>query len=100
MGWFKDQWNKKGNGFFKFIVVAGVVWLIVAVFTGENSLLKLFMAQMEVRRQERQIEQLKNNIDVLDKRLQMLSNDRDTLEEYARERFYFAEPGDDVYVLE
>jgi cell division protein FtsB len=30
----------------------------------------------------------------------MMTGDRDTLERYAREQFYFAEPGDDVYIIE
>lgn len=30
----------------------------------------------------------------------MMKDNRDTLERYAREKFYFAEPGDDVYVIE
>jgi cell division protein FtsB len=29
-----------------------------------------------------------------------LTTSRDSLEEYARETFGFAEPGDDVYILE
>ena len=34
----------------------------------------------------------------MDRQIQMLSNDRDTLEEFARENFHFAAPGDDVYI--
>ena len=34
----------------------------------------------------------------MDEQIRTLSTDRDTLEEYARENFHFAAPGDDVYV--
>ena len=30
----------------------------------------------------------------------MMKENRDTLERYAREEFFFAEPGDDVYIIE
>lgn len=33
-------------------------------------------------------------------RINMLQHNRDTLEEFAREQFYFAAPGDDVYIIE
>ena len=36
----------------------------------------------------------------MDKQIRMLSTDRDTLEEFARERFRFAAPDDDVYILD
>ena len=39
-------------------------------------------------------------IDRMEHRIKMLTSDRDTLEEFAREEFYFAEPGDDVYIIE
>ena len=36
----------------------------------------------------------------LDRRINMMKNDRDTLEKFAREQFFFAAPGEDVYILE
>ena len=36
----------------------------------------------------------------MDKKINMLKNDKDTLEKFAREQFNFAVPGEDVYVIE
>ena len=36
----------------------------------------------------------------LDRRINMMKTDRDTLEKFAREQFFFAAPGEDVYILE
>lgn len=36
----------------------------------------------------------------MENRIRMLTSDKDTLEKFAREQFYFAEPGDDVFVLD
>ena len=55
---------------------------------------------MEIRRQEKQIRQYQEEIGRMEQRIKMLTSDRDTLEEIAREEFYFAEPGDDIYIIE
>lgn len=44
------------------------------------------------------MEQYQKEIREMDKQIKMLSTDRDTLEEFSRERFHFAAPGEDVYV--
>ena len=49
---------------------------------------------------ERQIEQLQQENAEMDRKIRMMKGDRDTLERFAREQFYFAEPGDDVYIIE
>ena len=49
---------------------------------------------------ERQMELYQQEIDRMDAKVKMLSNDRDSLERYARENFNFAEPGDDVYIVD
>lgn len=56
-------------------------------------------AYLELRQQRRQIEIYNREISEMDKQIRMLSTDRDTLEDFARERFRFAAPDDDVYIL-
>ena len=46
---------------------------------------------MEIYRQQ---------IEDMDESIEDLKNDRDSLEKFARERFHFAAPGEDVYVIE
>jgi cell division protein FtsB len=36
----------------------------------------------------------------MDRRINMIRTDRDTLEKFAREQFNFAVPGEDVYIVE
>ena len=36
----------------------------------------------------------------MEEKINGLTTSKDSLEEYARENFNFAEPGDDVYILE
>ena len=45
---------------------------------------------------------IKNGHEIEDMRrkVQMLENNRDSLEKFAREQFFFSAPGEDVYVVE
>ena len=43
---------------------------------------------------------LQKEIEEMDSQIKGLSTNKDSLERYARENFGFAEPGDDVYIVE
>ena len=55
---------------------------------------------MEISRQEKTIRNYREENAELDRRINMIRNDRDTLEKFAREQYNFAAPGEDVYVVE
>ena len=66
----------------------------------DYSIYDAVQAGLSLRRQERQIEQYQRENAELDRRIRVMTGDRDSLERYAREEFFFAEPGDDVYITE
>ena len=106
MGKFKDIWDKSKDGkraeqrsFLRFAIVVTALTILFLCLRTDN-VLRWIQAGFTLRRQERQIEALKADNDRLDKEIQMLSSDRDTLETFARENFFFAAPGDDVYIVE
>ena len=43
---------------------------------------------------------LQAEIDEMDREIENLRTNRDSLESFARETYYFAAPGDDVYIVE
>ena len=53
-----------------------------------------------LRSQRRQIEAVEAENARLDRQIELLSTNRDSLETYARERFYFSKEGEDVYIIE
>ncbi|NLZ19162.1 MAG: septum formation initiator family protein [Bacteroidales bacterium] len=102
----KDIWNRDKDGnkkeqrsFLRYAIVATALF-IVFLFLKKDSIVTWVQAGFTLRRQERQIEQLRQENEELDRRIRMMKGDRDTLERFAREHFYFAEPGDDVYIIE
>ena len=46
------------------------------------------------------MEMYRQQIEMMDRDIDELQNNKDTLEKFARERFRFAVPGEDVYVIE
>ena len=102
----KDLWNRDKDGnrkeqrsFLRYAIIATVVFLLF-MFLKKDNLVNWVQAGLSLRRQERQIEQYQRENEELDRRIRVMTGDRDSLERYAREQFYFAEPGDDVYIIE
>lgn len=102
----KDLWDRDKDGnrkeqrsFLRYAIVATVVFLLF-MFLKKDNLINWVQAGLSLRRQERQIEQYQRENEELDRRIRVMTGDRDSLERYAREQFYFAEPGDDVYITE
>ena len=87
------------RSFVRYAIVATAIFLLF-LFLKKDSIISWVQAGVTLRRQERQIEQYQKENEELERRIQMMTGDRDTLERYAREQFYFAEPGDDVYIID
>ncbi|MBQ4285201.1 MAG: septum formation initiator family protein [Bacteroidales bacterium] len=99
MGKIKDIWNGEDRSFVRFAVIVTAAFLILAGFILPNSLWRWAKSGAELRRQNQQIEALKADIARMDEQIRKLSDDRDSLERFARENYGFAAPDEDVYVL-
>ena len=102
----KDLWDREKDGsrkeqrsFLRYAIVATALFLVF-MLVKKDGIITWVQAGFTLRRQHRQIEQLRQENDAMDKKIRTMSLDRDTLERYAREEFHFAEPGDDVYIIE
>lgn len=105
MGWFRDIWDRDRDGsrkeqrsFVRYAIVATAL-MVLFLFVKKDNVFRWIDAGITIRKQENRIRQLKADIDRLDNRTRLLTNDRDTLERYARENLGFAEPGDDVFLI-
>ena len=97
---WKELWNGENKTPVRIATVATVLILAFALFFSPSSVVLWIQAGRQLRQEKRQIEILSAEIRSMDKEIEMLSNDRDTLEEFARRNFGFAAPGDDVYIIE
>lgn len=102
----KDIWNRSKDGndreprsFIRFAIVATAVFVLF-LFVKKDNVVRWIQAGFTIRQQQRQIEAYEQDNARLDRQVRMMTADRDTLETFARENFFFARPGDDVYVID
>ena len=107
MGKFRDIWDRDKDGrnaekrsFIRYAIVATAIFLIMVGFINQDNIVRWVRAGAEIKRQDKLIEKYNKEILEMDSQIHGLTSDKDSLERYARENFGFAEPGDDVYVVE
>ncbi len=107
MGKFKDLWNAGSDGrdaekrsFFRYAICATAFFVVMVGFVNQNNIVRWVKAGFEIRSQKRQIERYGAEIKDMDRKIHALTHSKDSLEQFARESFGFAEPGDDVYIIE
>lgn len=88
------------NYLLPFVVVVTAVVALWLLFFAHNSVLNWIRATVEVRSQEKEMQQLQQEIQQMDQEIDQLYNQPDSLERFARETYHFAAPGDDVYIVE
>lgn len=66
----------------------------------QNNIVRWIRAGLEIHNQEKLIERYSAEIKDMDRQIHGLTHSKDSLERFARENFGFAEPGDDVYIIE
>lgn len=106
MGKFKNIWNRSKDSVNReersFVRYAIVVTLLAVLFitVKHDNAIRWIGKLVEIRQQEKRIEFLQDDNQRLKKELNTLTTDKDSLEKFAREKFLFSEPGEDVYVEE
>lgn len=97
LAWLK---RKDHNYFIPFVIIVTTVVAVVLLFLSHNSVLNWIKATMEVKSQEKEMARLKDEIKAMDAEFKALTENKDSLEHFARETYHFAAPGDDVYIVE
>ena len=96
----KEIFQGEHRTFRIFLAIATAIFVFIWVVGPGNTVIHWIKAKMDINAQEKAIEQYNADIEEMDKRINMLKNDKDTLEKFAREQFNFAALGEDVYVIE
>ena len=92
---FKDFIKSSAIGYIAILVFFLV---ILCVYPG-NNLFSWIAARHEIKSQERQIRSYQLEIMDMETQIKELTDNTDTLEQFARENFHFAEPGEDVFLI-
>ena len=100
MGKIRDIFTGEHRRFAWFATIVTGLFLIFWLVGSGNTFIHWAKAAAEIRRQEKMIREYEEQNAEMDRRINMLKTDKDTLEKFAREHFNFAVPGEDVYIVE
>ena len=100
MSKIEDIFHGPHRKFAWFVVITTFVLIFLWLVGPGNTFIHWVNAGIEIKRQEKLIEMYQEENAELDRKVNMIRNDRDTLEKFAREQFRFAAPGEDVYIIE
>lgn len=91
----RQPWKLLLNKYF----LVGVAFLVWMAFFHTNSAVEMIRAKEQIRQQEKEIEFYEKEIEDMDEHLDNLRFNRDTLEKFARETYFYHEDGEDVYIV-
>ncbi|MBR0223955.1 MAG: septum formation initiator family protein [Bacteroidales bacterium] len=80
--------------------VVGFVFLVWICFLDTNNVGQMLRSRVTLRRQQRQIEFYEREISKMDRKLEQLNSERDSLEKFAREEYFYHLDDEDVFVIE
>ena len=100
MGKIRDLFKGEHGTFFKFVAFNVTLFVVLWIVGPGNTVVHWARSRSELRHQKKQMELYQSEIEQMRRQVRMLESNRDSLEKFAREQFYFSAPGEDVYVVE
>ena len=80
--------------------IATLVFVLLILFNSRTSLHQMRESMSTLRKQKKQEMYYRQAIKSTDERIKQLTSNKDTLEMFARENYYFLEDGEDVFIVE
>lgn len=96
---FSDFWIEIGRHKWLKYVITILIFLVVYLFIGEQSMLQFVRRGREIRQLEEQRDMYREGADQAQRELHTLSNP-DSLERFAREQYYMHTPNEDIFLIE
>lgn len=90
--------NRLERSLVRWFIITLVFLCVYVLFITKDNIFNWLDARRTLASQQKEIRDLDRQLKEMDARLDALSF-KDSLEVYAREKFLFSEPGEDVYVL-
>jgi len=80
--------------------IAALIFVLLILFNSRTSLHQMIKSMSTLRQQKKQELYYRQAIQTTDERIKQLTSNKDTLEMFARENYYFLEDGEDVFIVE
>jgi len=92
--WNRLQWPKWGK-----YAITLVVFLVVYLFIGDQSMLRFIRRGREIRQLEEQRDMYRAGTEQAQRQIQSLQHP-DSLERFAREHYFMHTPNEDIFLIE
>lgn len=92
--------SKAGKVLLNKYFIATLVFLVIVGFVDTNNVGEYIRTNRRLKEQRQQIDSYKESIRTTENKLMSLQSQRDSLERFAREEYYYSEDGEDVYVMD
>ena len=79
--------------------IVGLIFVVWICFFDTNNIGQMFRSRRTLRSQRQQIEFYQQEIEKMNRKLEQLQSERDSLEKFAREEYYYHLDGEDVFVI-
>lgn len=93
----KDGANRQQRSFVRLVII-GAAGLVLFMCVKKDGVFRLIDAEHNIYIQQKEIEENERRIREAHEHMDALRGNIDSLERFARERFYFSAPGEDVYI--
>jgi len=95
------QWKRDpvGKVLLNKYFIVGFIFLVYICFIDTNNVGQMIRSRITLRNQRQQMEFYEREISKMDRKLDQLNSERDSLEKFAREEYLYHMDGEDVYVI-
>lgn len=83
----------------KYVIVT-FIFAVIVLFVDRNNIIGWAGNYIKAVRQEKIIRQYRKDINNLDEKLRELTSDKDSLEKFAREQYYFHKKDEEVFIID
>ena len=95
-----EKKTRKGVSDRLLCIIASVIFLVIIIFLDSNNIIRWSSEIIHVHNQEKTIQEYKRKIKETDEQLESLSNNKDSLEKYAREKYFYHKQDEEIFIVQ
>ena len=80
--------------------IAGTLFTVWIIFFDQSNIIEWVSAMVDVKRQKSEKQYYEQEISRTREKLRELQSNRDSLEKFARETYYYLEDGEEIFIVE
>ena len=79
--------------------LTGAIFLVITFFIGDSTLLRRYEYDKQINELENEINEYEQQIKKNEQQLEALKSDNESLEHFAREKYFMTNPNEDLFII-